>query len=112
MDLGEATEDLTAEGRNESRRRVAWHLGGPAPWRASRADKPRMANDGAIRVEGVVREALPHAVFQVEIKKGRGVLAHLSEAMRMHSIRVLPGDRVTVELARFDLGRGRIVSRA
>jgi len=65
----------------------------------------------AIRVEGTVREALPNAMFRVELDNGHKVLAHVSGKMRMHFIRILPGDRVTLELSPYDLAKGRIVYR-
>jgi translation initiation factor IF-1 len=65
-----------------------------------------------IRVEGKVVEALPNAVFRVELENGHRVMAHVSGRMRMHFIRILPGDQVTVELSPYDLGKGRIVYRA
>ncbi len=70
-----------------------------------------MAKD-VIRVEGTVTEALPNAVFRVELENGHRVLAHVSGRMRMHFIRILPGDAVTVELSPYDLSKGRIVYRA
>ncbi len=70
-----------------------------------------MAKRKGIQVEGTVREALPNAMFRVELEKGQLVLAHISGRMRMHYIRILPGDRVTVELSPYDLTRGRIVYR-
>ena len=64
-----------------------------------------------IEVEGTVLEALPNAMFRVELKNGHKVLAHLSGKMRMHYIKILPGDKVIVELSPYDLTRGRIVYR-
>jgi len=64
-----------------------------------------------IIVEGKVLETLPNALFRVEIDKGHKVLAHVSGKMRMHFIRILPGDSVTIELSPYDLTRGRIVRR-
>ncbi len=64
-----------------------------------------------IRVEGTVKEVLPNAMFRVELENGHVILAHVSGKMRMHFIRILPGDRVTVELSPYDLTRGRIVYR-
>ena len=63
-------------------------------------------------MEGKVTEALPNAVFRVELENGHKVLAHVSGRMRMHFIRILPGDQVTVELSPYDLSRGRIVYRS
>lgn len=64
-----------------------------------------------IEVQGTVIEPLPNAMFRVELDNGHKVLAHISGKMRMHFIRILPGDRVTVELSPYDLSRGRIVYR-
>ena len=65
----------------------------------------------AIQVEGTVVEPLPNTMFRVELENGHKVLAHISGKMRMHYIRILPGDRVTVEISPYDLTRGRIVYR-
>jgi len=65
----------------------------------------------AIEVEGTVIEPLPNAMFRVELENGHKVLAHISGKMRMHYIKILPGDRVTVQLSPYDLTRGRIVYR-
>ncbi len=65
----------------------------------------------AISVEGEVYENLPNAMFRVKLDNGHNVLAHVSGKMRMHYIRILPGDKVTVELSPYDLSRGRIVYR-
>lgn len=70
-----------------------------------------MAKEEAIEVEGKVVEPLPNAMFRVELENGHRVLAHISGKMRMHFIKILPGDRVTVELSPYDLTRGRIVYR-
>jgi translation initiation factor IF-1 len=67
--------------------------------------------DGAIEIEGTVVESLPNAFFRVELDNGHKVLAHISGKMRMHYIRILPDDRVVVELSPYDLTRGRIVYR-
>ena len=69
-----------------------------------------MAKD-VIRMEGTVTEALPNAMFRVELENGHKVLGHMSGRMRMHFIRILPGDQVTVELSPYDLTKGRIVYR-
>lgn len=71
-----------------------------------------MAKEDAIQVEGKVLETLPNAMFRVELDNGHKVLAHISGKMRMHYIRILPGDRVTVELSPYDLSRGRVIFRA
>ncbi len=70
-----------------------------------------MAKKDSIEVEGVVRIPLPNAMFRVELPNGHEVLAHLSGKMRMHYIKVVPGDRVIVELSPYDLNRGRITLR-
>lgn len=70
-----------------------------------------MAKEELIEVEGVVNEALPNAMFRVELDNGHKVLAHVSGKIRMHFIRILPGDRVKVELSPYDLSRGRITFR-
>jgi len=70
-----------------------------------------MIKKEAIRVEATVMEALPNAVFKVELMTGREVLAHVSEGLRLHVPRILPGDKVTLEVSPYDLGRGRIVHR-
>ena len=70
-----------------------------------------MAKEDAIEVEGSVVETLPNAMFRVELKNGHRILAHISGKMRMHFIKILPGDKVIVELSPYDLKRGRIVFR-
>ena len=70
-----------------------------------------MAKEEAISVEGTVVEALPNAMFRVELDNGHKVLAHISGKMRMHYIKILPGDRVTVEVSPYDWSRGRITYR-
>jgi translation initiation factor IF-1 len=70
-----------------------------------------MAKEEAIEVEGVVIETLPNAMFRVELQNGHRILAHISGKMRMHFIKILPGDTVLVELSPYDLKRGRIVYR-
>ena len=70
-----------------------------------------MAKDDAIEVQGTITETLPNAMFRVELDNGHKVLAHISGKMRMHYIKILPGDRVTVELSPYDLTRGRITYR-
>ena len=70
-----------------------------------------MPKEDAIRVEATVKEALPNAMFRVELQGGHVVLAHVSGKMRMHFIRILPGDRVTLEISPYDLSKGRIVYR-
>jgi len=70
-----------------------------------------MTKKDAIRVEAKVIDALPNAVFRVELEGGHQIMAHVSGKMRMHFIRILPGDTVTVEMSPYDLNRGRIVMR-
>lgn len=71
-----------------------------------------MAKEEPIEVEGVVVEPLPNAMFRVKLDNGHIVLAHISGKMRMHYIRILAGDKVTVELSPYDLSRGRIIYRS
>jgi translation initiation factor IF-1 len=71
-----------------------------------------MAKEEPIKVEGVVLETLPNAMFKVELENKHQVLAHISGKMRMHFIKILPGDKVTVELSPYDLSRGRITYRS
>ncbi len=70
-----------------------------------------MAKEKAIEVDGVIKENLPNATFTVELENGHEVLAHVSGKMRMHFIRILPGDKVKLELSPYDLTRGRITYR-
>ncbi len=70
-----------------------------------------MPKEDAIEVTGTVVETLPNAMFRVELENGHRVLAHISGKMRPHFIKILPGDKVTVELSPYDLNRGRIVYR-
>ena len=70
-----------------------------------------MAKEEAIQVEGVVIETLPNAMFRVELQNGHRVLGHISGKMRKHFIKILPGDKVMLELSPYDLHRGRIVYR-
>ena len=70
-----------------------------------------MVKEEPIRVQAKVKEALPNAMFRVELEDGHEILAHVSGRMRMHFIRILPGDEVTVEMSPYDLTKGRIVYR-
>ncbi|MFH1453253.1 MAG: translation initiation factor IF-1 [Armatimonadota bacterium] len=70
-----------------------------------------MAKKETIEVEGIVKEALPNAMFKVELENGHIVLGHVSGKIRMNFIRILPGDRVSIELSPYDLTRGRITYR-
>ena len=71
-----------------------------------------MPKQDAIEIEGVVTESLPNAMFQVELDNGHKILAHISGKLRMHFIRILPGDKVTIEMSPYDLTRGRIIWRS
>jgi translation initiation factor IF-1 len=71
-----------------------------------------MPKEDAIEVEGTVVETLPNAMFRVKLENGHRILAHISGKMRMHFIKILPGDRVTVELSPYDFSRGRITYRS
>lgn len=71
----------------------------------------RLSKQEGVSVEGTVLEALPNAMFRVELENNHSVLAHISGKMRMHFIKILPGDKVTVELSPYDLTRGRITYR-
>jgi translation initiation factor IF-1 len=81
----------------------------PRPFKG--AEEDTMPKEDAIQVEGKVLETLPNAMFRVELENGHKVLAHISGKMRMHFIKILPGDKVTVELSPYDLSRGRIIFR-
>ena len=70
-----------------------------------------MSKADVIEIEGIVNETLPNAMFKVELENGHEVLAHVSGKIRMHYIKILPGDKVTVELSPYDLTRGRITYR-
>jgi len=70
-----------------------------------------MAKAGVIEVEGIVKEALPNTTFRVQLENGHEMLAHSSGKMRMNYIRILPGDKVKIELSPYDLNRGRITYR-
>jgi translation initiation factor IF-1 len=71
-----------------------------------------MAKEEAIEVEGTVVETLPNAMFRVELPNGHRLLAHISGKMRMHFIKILPGDKVTVGVSPYDFNRGRIIYRS
>ena len=70
-----------------------------------------MAKSDAIEIEGIVKEKLPNAMFRVELENGVEVLAHISGKLRMNYIKILPGDRVTMEMSPYDLTKGRIIWR-
>ena len=90
-------------------RRAFTHLGRTVPVPGGNA-LPKIKED-AIVLEGTIVESLPNAMFRVELENGHKVLAHISGKMRMHYIRILPGDKVQVELTPYDLSRGRITYR-
>ena len=71
-----------------------------------------MSKEDVLEIEGTVLEALPNAMFKVQLENGHEILAHISGKLRMHYIRILPGDRVTVEISPYDLTKGRITWRA
>ncbi len=71
-----------------------------------------MAKDDVIELEGVVLESLPNALFSVELPNGHKIMAHISGKLRMNFIRILPGDKVTVEMSPYDLTKGRITWRS
>ena len=71
-----------------------------------------MAKEDVIEMEGTVLESLPNAMFKVKLENGHEILAHISGKMRMHYIKILPGDKVKVEVSAYDLTRGRIIFRA
>ena len=70
-----------------------------------------MSKQDVIELEGTVLEALPNAMFRVELENGHNILAHISGKMRMHYIKILPGDKIRVEMSPYDLSKGRIVFR-
>jgi len=70
-----------------------------------------MSKQSSIKVDGRILEALPNAMFRVELENGHQILAHISGKMRMHYIKILPGDRVTLEISPYDLSKGRITYR-
>lgn len=71
-----------------------------------------MSKEDVLEVEGKVLEALPNAMFKVELENGHKILAHISGKLRMHFIKILPGDKATVEISPYDLSKGRITWRA
>ena len=70
-----------------------------------------MAKEEPLQVVGTVTESLPNATFRVELENGHKILAHISGKMRMHFIKILPGDKVTIEMSPYDLSKGRIIYR-
>jgi translation initiation factor IF-1 len=90
---------------------VPKYLPQPARRVKRKGKSQKMSKGDTIQVNGKVVEPLPNAMFKVELENGHMILAHISGKMRMHYIRILPGDKVTVELTPYDLTRGRIVYR-
>jgi translation initiation factor IF-1 len=113
--VGSLLSVTASPGRESHRvRSTSCHLGPHPHWASVQdADERRkaMSKEDAIEVEGKVVEPLPNAMFRVEMDNGHKVLAHVSGKMRMHRIRILPGDKVTMELSPYDLTRGRITYR-
>lgn len=84
----------------------------PAQGNINAMQERELPKEENIEVEGTVVESLPNAMFRVELPNGHKILAHISGKMRMNYIRILPGDKVTVEMSPYDLGRGRITYRS
>jgi translation initiation factor IF-1 len=99
------------KGRRPPPRRSARRPATTAAERAKRAERAGPGKESTIQVDGTVDEALPNTMFRVTLENGHQVLGHISGKMRKHYIRILPGDRVTVELSPYDLTRGRITYR-
>jgi translation initiation factor IF-1 len=97
--------------RNDSRAGRARNAG-PARPETVTDQEGRLPKEDSVEVEGTVVESLPNAMFRVELPNGHKILAHISGKMRMHYIRILPGDKVTVEMSPYDLTRGRITYRS
>ncbi|NBV13013.1 MAG: translation initiation factor IF-1 [Sphingobacteriia bacterium] len=70
-----------------------------------------MSKQASIKLDGTILESLPNATFRVELENGHEILAHISGKMRMHYIKILPGDRVSIEMSPYDLSKGRIIYR-
>jgi translation initiation factor IF-1 len=87
---------------------AAWK---PRPWARGATLPDRMAKEEKIEMEGEITEALPNTMFRVKLDNDHEVLGHISGKMRRHYIRILPGDRVKIELSPYDLDRGRITYR-
>ncbi len=92
-------------------RRGDQRSGGAQHGRTAEGPPVRKPREDAVEVEGIVKLALPNTMFRVELEDGRNILAHIGGKMRKHFIRILPGDKVIVELSIYDLERGRIVYR-
>jgi translation initiation factor IF-1 len=99
------------KGRRPPPRRAARRPAITAAERAKRAERAGPGKESTIQIDGTVDEALPNTMFRVTLENGHQVLGHISGKMRKHYIRILPGDRVTVELSPYDLNRGRITYR-
>ena len=115
--VGSFLSVTASPGRESHRvRSASCHLSPQLHWASvqdadERRKRKTMSKEDAIEVEGKVIEPLPNAMFRVEMDNGHKVLAHVSGKMRMHRIRILPGDKVTMELSPYDLTRGRITYR-
>jgi translation initiation factor IF-1 len=105
---GQRTPGATGSGRAGSRARKAVSK---AKQREKQADRTGPPKEDAIEIDGLVTEALPNVMFRVQLDNGPIVLGHISGKMRKHYIRMVPGDRVKVELSPYDLTRGRITYR-
>jgi translation initiation factor IF-1 len=100
-----------SRGRQAQRKTRASRPPETAAERAKRVERAGPTKEAALQVEGAIVEALPNTMFRVDLDNGHRVLGHISGKMRKHYIRILPGDRVTVELSPYDLTRGRIIYR-
>lgn len=98
------------KGRRPPRRSSAKRTETPEQ-RQKRLDRAGDNKEEAIQVEGTIKEALPNVMFRIDLDNGHEILGHISGKMRKHYIRILPGDRVTVELSPYDVSRGRITYR-
>ena len=108
---GEPDTMRTTAARHGQVTRREWPARRPGTRSLEKSAEDMPKKDGAIEIEGRIVESLPNAFFRVELDNGHKVLAHISGKMRMHYIRILPDDRVVVELSPYDLTRGRIVYR-
>ena len=99
------------KGRRPPTRRAARRPPVSAAERAKRMERAGLSKESTIQVDGTIEESLPNTMFRVTLENGHSVLGHISGKMRKHYIRILPGDRVTVELSPYDLTRGRITYR-
>lgn len=91
---------------------AGWKAPIELPWPTGRAFSTLMAKEDAIKTEGIVKDVLPGTMFRVQLPNGALVLAHISGKMRKHFIRIVPGDKVELELSPYDLSKARIIFRA